>query len=152
MNFTIYHGSNVEVEHPKILISGFYKDFGFGFYCTKFEKQAVRWAVSKKGASIVSVYEYTEDTSLKILRFEKMTENWLDFIVNCRKGVEHGFDIVEGPMADDQIWDYVEDFAHGAISREAFWELTKFKYPTNQILFATEKALKTISFKKSYTI
>ncbi len=28
---------------------------------------------------------------------------WLEFIVNCRKGIEHQYDIVEGPMADDTI-------------------------------------------------
>ena len=31
----LYHGSNVEVQKPKILANGFYKDFGYGFYCTK---------------------------------------------------------------------------------------------------------------------
>lgn len=36
----IYHGSNVAVPNPKILINGYYKDFGYGFYCTNFEKQA----------------------------------------------------------------------------------------------------------------
>ena len=30
----IFHGSNVEVAEPKILQHGFYKDFGYGFYCT----------------------------------------------------------------------------------------------------------------------
>ena len=47
-------------------------------------------------------------------------------------------------MADDQIWDYVEDFIAGNISRAAFWELAKFKYPTHQIVFCTEEALKTL--------
>lgn len=37
---TIYHGSNVEVPVPRILQNGFYKDFGYGFYCTNHEKQA----------------------------------------------------------------------------------------------------------------
>lgn len=39
-----------------------------------------------------------------------MTEEWLDFVISCRKGVEHDYDIVEGPMADDTIWDYIEDY------------------------------------------
>jgi len=39
----VYHGSNVEVVKPKILQNGFYKDFGYGFYCTKPEKQAKLW-------------------------------------------------------------------------------------------------------------
>ena len=54
----IYHGSNVAVPNPKILINGYYKDFGYGFYCTNFEKQAKRWALTKKGASIVNNYTY----------------------------------------------------------------------------------------------
>lgn len=33
---TIYHGSNVVVNRPKVLTHGFYKDFGYGFYCTNF--------------------------------------------------------------------------------------------------------------------
>ena len=43
---TIYHGSNVAIESPKILVMGFYKDFGYGFYCTNLEKQAQKWAKS----------------------------------------------------------------------------------------------------------
>ena len=35
--------------------------------------------------------------------FEEMTEEWLDFIVSCRRGISHTYDIVEGPMADDTI-------------------------------------------------
>ena len=38
----LYHGNNVEVPFPRILQNGFYKDFGYGFYCTLFEKQAKR--------------------------------------------------------------------------------------------------------------
>ena len=38
----LYHGSNVIVQEPQILENGFYKDFGYGFYCTILEKQAKR--------------------------------------------------------------------------------------------------------------
>lgn len=78
-----------------------------------------------------------------------MSEEWLNFIVSCRNGIEHNYDIVEGPMADDQIWNFIEGFIEGNISREAFWELVKFNYPTYQICFNTEKALKTLTFKGS---
>lgn len=44
----ICHGSNVIVNKPKIITDGYYKDFGYGFYCTNFEKQAKRWALTKK--------------------------------------------------------------------------------------------------------
>ncbi|MCM1160557.1 MAG: DUF3990 domain-containing protein [Roseburia sp.] len=145
----IYHGSNTIVKQPEILVSAHYKDFGYGFYCTNNKKQAIRWALTKKPAHIVNVYEYTEKPELNIKRFEKMTEEWLDFVAACRCGEPHDYDIVEGPMADDTIWNYVEDFLANEITREAFWELVKFRYPTHQILFSNEKALKCLSFKGS---
>lgn len=55
-------------------------------------------------------------------------------------------------MADDTIWNYVDDFARGNISRSAFWELVKFKYPTHQIVFCTENALNQIKFEGSYSL
>lgn len=134
---------------PKILINGHYKDFGYGFYCTEFEKQAIRWALTRKGNSILNKYSYAKNTDLKILSFSDMTEEWLKFVVDCRRGIEHNYDIVEGPMADDQIWDYVEEYTSGNISKDAFWELVKFKYPTHQIVFCTENALKTLHFESS---
>ena len=106
----LYHGSNVLVEKPQIIVSGYYKDFGYGFYCTNIETQARKWALTKKGDSIISVFSYRQDNDLKILSFPQMTDEWLDFVVDCRRGIKHDYDIVEGPMADDQIWDYVEDF------------------------------------------
>jgi hypothetical protein len=151
-NNIIYHGSNVEVKNPKILVNGFYKDFGYGFYCTNYEKQARRWALTKHGASVINFYSYEKNTELKVLSFEKMTEEWLDFVAACRNGIEHNYDIVEGPMADDQIWNYVEGFIAGRISRAAFWELVKFNYPTHQIVFCNEDALKCIHFEGSDTI
>ena len=151
-NNIIYHGSNVEVSTSRILQNGFYKDFGFGFYCTAYKKQAERWALTKRGASIVNRYKYIPNNDLNILKFNKMTEEWLDFIVDCRRGIEHNYDIVEGSMADDQIWNFVEAFVEGTISRSAFWELVKFSYPTHQIVFCTEKALKTLSFEGSVKV
>lgn len=149
---TIFHGSNVSVEAPKILVMGFYKDFGYDFYCTNMEKQAQKWAITKKGDSVVSVYHYKPDSTLKIKTFQTMTEEWLDFVVKCRQGVQHEFDIVEGPMADDQIWDYVEDLMDGSITREAFWVLVKFKHPTHQIVFCTPESLSSLKFERSYNL
>lgn len=125
-NNIIYHGSNVEVAVPRILQNGFYKDFGYGFYCTSLEKQAKRWALTRKGASVVNRYEYIPNAELKTLQFSEMT--------------------------DDQIWNSVEGFIDGRVSREAFWELVKFNYPTHQIVFCTQKALDTLTFEGSDTL
>lgn len=148
----IYHGSNTIVQEPKIIVDGYYKDFGYGFYCTELEKQAKRLALTKRKKHIVNKYNYKPDDSLNICEFEQMTEEWLDFVVDCRRGIEHNYDIVEGPMADDTIWDYIEDYAAGLISREAFWVLVKFKYPTHQITFCSQKAISTLKFEGSYEL
>lgn len=87
-----------------------------------------------------------------MLKFETMTEEWLDFIVSCRLGNSHDYDIVEGPMANDTIFNYVQNFVDGKISRAAFWELAKFKKPTHQISFHTEKALTTLEFIGGYEV
>ena len=147
----IYHGGYVTVETPKIFKSKFPKDFGEGFYCTELEQQAVRWA-SRYDTAVVSVYEYTPDENLRMLVFRKMIEEWLDFIVDCRSGGKHNYDIVIGAMANDQIFNYISDFIDGILTREQFWILAKFKYPTHQICFRNKKALKTLQFIDSKNI
>lgn len=142
----IFHGSKEIVEKPEIRKTKYHKDFYFGFYCTLLEEQAFRWAVRLNGEGIINEYEYTPDNELKLLKFDEMTEEWLDFIVACRNGVKHDYDIVEGPMADDQIYNYIQNFIDGIISREAFWDLAKFKKPTHQISFHTSRALETLKF------
>lgn len=147
-----YQGDNKVLNEPKINLDGSYKDFGYGFYCTNFEIQAKRWALTKKNRHVVNVYSYTENGNLNCLIFKEMSDEWLDFVVSSRQGERHDYDIVEGPMADDTIWNYVDDFARGMISRTAFWELVKFKYPTHQIVFCTEAALKCLEYDRSYEL
>ncbi len=148
----LYHGSKEIVEFPEIRTAKFNKDFYFGFYCTLFKKQAQRWATRFSGKGFISEYAYTPNDSLKILSFSEMTEEWLDFIVACRMGTPHDYDVVEGPMADDTIFNYVQNFVDGKISREAFWELAKFKKPTHQISFHTARALAALNFLKGYEV
>ncbi len=100
----------------------------------------------------MSVYQYSENSDLKILRFPEMSEEWLDFVIACRRGIPHSYDIVEEPMVDDTIFNYLQDFQDKRISREAFWELVKFKHPINQISFHTIRALITLQFEKSYEV
>lgn len=147
----IFHGGAVEVRVPEIRADKFAKDFGEGFYCTQLKRQAKRWAMRKETPTI-SVYEYTPYEKLSILEFKSLTDEWLDFIVNCRNGIPHNYDIVIGAMANDQIYNYIEDFISGVINREQFWVLAKFKYPTHQICFATEASLRCLSFVESEKI
>lgn len=142
----LYHGSHEIVEYPEIRKARFNRDFYFSFYCTKYQEQAERWASRYGRKGYVNKYEYTPKEGLKYLVFEQMTEEWLDFVVSCRRGISHSYDIVEGPMADDTIYNYIQNFIDRKISRAAFWELVKFKYPTHQLSFHTVSALDTLKF------
>lgn len=145
---TIYHGSQDIISKPEIRTQKYNKDFYFGFYCTQIFEQAKRWATRFDGKGYVSEYEYVPNKNLNVKIFSEMSEEWLDFIVACRTGSSHEYDVVEGPMADDTIFNYVQNFVDGKISREAFWNLAKFKKPTHQISFHTDKALETLKFIK----
>ena len=142
----LYHGSQQIVRQPEIRSGKYTKVFSTGFYCTLLKEQAVRWATRFPTAGYVNIFSCKLIDNLQIKRFETMTEEWLDFIVACRHGETHDYDLVDGPMANDTIFNYVQDFIDGTISREAFWALAKFKRPTHQICFHTQKALDTLTF------
>ena len=143
---TVYHGGYEPVDHPEIRIGRNTKDFGPGFYCTVIKEQAERWA-KRYATKVVSVYDVRMNGNLNIKEFTEMTDEWLDFIIACRFGKKHDYDIVIGAMADDQIYNYVSDYMEGTITREQFWILAKFKYPTHQINFCTEQALKCLQYR-----
>ncbi|WP_252229553.1 DUF3990 domain-containing protein [Clostridium sp. ZBS15] len=147
----IYHGSYMKIEFPEIRKHRFTKDFSWGFYCTEIKEQAEKWS-SKFNTSIVNLYELRDSESLNIKKFNEYNEEWLDFVVGCRSGETHTYDIVIGPMADDTIYDYIDAYTQGQMNKQKFFELMKFKYPTNQISFHTIKALDHINFIESYQI
>lgn len=144
----IFHGGYNEVRLPHIIKGKYAKDFGTGFYCTELQEQAVRWA-KRYDTPIVSIYDFKSDTKLRELVFSEMSESWLNFVVQSRAGTIHDYDIVSGPMANDQIYNYISDYISGVLTKEQFWILAKFKHPTHQICFCTENALKCLSFIKS---
>lgn len=143
---TVYHGGYMPVEYPKIIAGKNTKDFGNGFYCTIIKEQAQRWA-KRYDTKIVSIYDVKLNSGLNIKEFKEMTDEWLDFIISCRNGENHNYDIVIGAMADDQIYNFISDYIDGSLTREQFWVLAKFKYPTHQITFCTDEALKCLEYR-----
>ena len=147
----IFHGGSLAVEKPEVRIGAYNKDFGQGFYCTEIQVQAERWS-KRFDTSFVSVYEYRPNDKFDMLVFDEMTDEWLDFIANCRSGKPHTHDIVAGAMANDQVWNYVADFISGVLTREQFWILAKFKHPTHQIAFCNAAALVCLQYIESYEV
>ena len=82
---TVYHGGYTSVEHPEIRVGRNTKDFGTGFYCTIIKEQAERWA-KRYDNKVVSIYDVRINSDLNIKEFKEMTDEWLDFIIDCRSG------------------------------------------------------------------
>lgn len=72
----IYHAGKQIVESPEIRKTKFTKDLSWGFYCTKDFRQAVRWANRGEGTPYVNNYEFIDSGTLKVLKFEKMTDEF----------------------------------------------------------------------------
>lgn len=143
---TVYHGGYQPVDKPEIRKGRNTKDFGIGFYCTVIKEQAERWA-RRYDTKVVSIYDVRLNEKLNIKEFKEMTEEWLYFIIDCRSGKSHTYDIVIGAMADDQIYNYISDYMDGVITREQFWVLAKFRYPTHQIVFCSDNALQCLKYR-----
>ena len=64
---------------PKLKNSRYTKDFSWGFYCTNNFEQAKKWARRNREHATVNLYTYRENKNLKILKFENMTDEWLEY-------------------------------------------------------------------------
>ena len=160
----LYHGSTLEVQQPRILKSEIGRDFGFAFYTTDIQAQAERWArrramiesrrTKKEILPIVSVYEWDEDAAkqLQFLKFDGASMEWLDLVVICRSQIDysHGYDIVEGKIANDNVGETVSYVMQGIMRKEDAIERLRFERINNQIAFCTETALRTLYFQNSY--
>lgn len=151
---TIYHASDKivsKIKNPEKEKIGYRKDFGYGFYCTRIKKQAERWNELKyDNRGVVNTFLYDEERALKNVKIKyfKEDDEWLEFVVlNRSKDIKPEFDIIEGPMADDKIFNYIQSYMDEEISKDDFWEKVRFNKLTNQICFLTEKAVKFLEFK-----
>ena len=152
----VYHGSYTRVDTIDLSKSKPQKDFGRGFYVTKFRHHADSWAsiIGEKNNTegYVTEFEYIESNFIesicKIKRFNGYNEEWLDFIVMNRDKKKpepvHGYDIVEGPVANDKVQNMLRFYLKGKISKGKFLEMLTFHEDTHQICFCTLNSLQAI--------
>ncbi|NDV82469.1 DUF3990 domain-containing protein [Bacteroides sp. 51] len=152
----VFHGSYMAISQIDLSKCEKYKDFGQGFYVTRFRKQAEEWAKrigQKHGVQgVVTEFEFFESAfsswNYKVLRFDSYSDAWLNFIVLNRnpsnESPAHDYDIVEGPIADDKIQRRLDKFLKGKISREDFLNELRYHEDTHQICFCTPRALMMI--------
>jgi len=157
----VYHGSYTAIETIDFSFSRKRRDFGRGFYVTRLFSQAEYWAARKGDdhdtEGVVTVFDFDEDVfeddTLKILRFDGYSEAWFDFIVlnrlNKKEQPTHDYDIVEGPVADDDIATRVYDYLAKKVSKKQFLNELSHKTPTHQICFCTVRSLQALELDKS---
>jgi hypothetical protein len=155
----VYHGSNLAIVNIDFSFCQIKRDFGKGFYVTKFLEQAEIWANRKgrkrKTNGIVTEFEFTEfafeNKFFKVLRFEDYNDEWLDFVKLNRTNESnrqiHDYDIIEGPIADDKIATQIDDYINGIITREQFMNDLIY-YPSHQICFCTVQSLQALTLAK----
>lgn len=142
----VYHASNVAVECPDTRHSRNNLDFGRGFYLTTLREQAVKYAERflRRGAeAYLNVYELSDELDdLNVKRFDAYSEDWLDFVVECRKQlVTHNYDIVIGGIANDKVFRTIDLYFDGDITKSEALKRLAFEQPNMQLCIASERVL-----------
>lgn len=157
----LYHGSNIEVKKPRLIQSKRLLDFGAGFYLTTDFAQAEKWARRtaanrESGIPLVSVYDVCDDelNKLRLLSFSCANEEWLRYIAANRTGksVDNSFDVIIGPVANDQAIRTVNNYLKGYFSEKIAIELLLPQKLKDQYTFKTEKALALLDFMEARSV
>lgn len=111
---TLYHGGSHIIPIPEIREPNRTLDFGIGFYITTSKAQAeklVKDRIARKKWPYGYVNSYNFDivsanANLSIKLFASPNEEWVDFVLQNRNvtGFIHDFDIVIGPVANDNVY------------------------------------------------
>ena len=157
----LYHGSNQIIKTPNLNKGRKFLDFGSGFYLSTGVKQAENRARSAKlffdaGSPVINIYEFDEAVvNLNIHKFKSADIPWLDFVIANRKGAPASqYDIVIGPTANDKTILTIDQYMQGMYDhlenpKEIVIQLLQPEKLETQYLFATERAISTISFKEA---
>lgn len=156
----LYGGGTSAVRRPDIPESSRNLDFGRGFYTTSSEDQARRWAEkvsqARNGPAILNHYGF-DDTeafrSLEVIRFERPTVEWLDFIISNRRGIcEQEYDMAIGPVANDTIYATLAGYDAGIYTKEEAVSRLRPEALHDQYLFHTPESLEFLVFEGSRSI
>jgi len=154
----LFHGGTDIIEKPAILPQTGGRDFGMGFYCTDIRSQAEKWA-KRQGRvrnlpPILNIYEFdinNAQPNLKIKTLKDYSQEWLELVMTCRKDnkYSHGFDIVYGKIANDDVGETVQAVLDGLMPFDYALQKLAFMSANNQYCFCTEKSLAYLKFTES---
>ena len=120
----VYHGSHLIVDKPDIVHSRDNLDFGKGFYVTDLKEQAEAWTerfYKNNKQPILNVYDLDIEAvtnDFKVKKFDEHNEEWLDYIISCRRGVSVAdYDVIIGGIANDRVYDTIELYFDNLIDK-----------------------------------
>jgi len=149
---TLYHGSNEVFEIVSLEKSRNRRDFGRGFYTTTIREQAEQWAASlykrySGDGKELYVFEFENDPDLKTKTYEGLTLEWLDMVKEnrIRGGLQHDFDIVRGPVANDNTMPTIALYVDGTLNAEATLAQLAYLKANDQVSFHTERAVQALT-------
>jgi len=156
----VYHGSNITVEVPRIIVPTRGLDFGVGFYTTTNKDQAIAFTenvlIRNKGIGkrIVTTYKLDEDKikrELNVKEFIGITDEWFDFVYENRNQKYRGaeYDVIIGSVANDTVYKVFNRYEDGIIDRETAIKQLKIKELYNQFVFTNQKSLLYLKFVNS---
>jgi len=152
----LLHGTNVDFQKIELSKCTPYKDFGKGFYVTPVRARAMERAKDKCdkekcGTPTIQVYEVDETalTMLNVKRFDRMSEEWLNFVLENRKRrtTQHPYDVVVGPVADDGVILSISLYERHVINKETLIEKLVYAKPYLQYCFCTQRAIDLLKRK-----
>lgn len=160
---TVYHGGLAAIPVPRIIRGDRIGDFGVGFYTTTDYDQARRFVLRKCAvegciSGVISTYSVPDDIlirpGLSVKQFATATEEWVEFVFANRRVAlyEHGFDLVFGPVANDQVYASLALFEDGQIGHDELIRRLMSRKLVDQLLFHTEKSLSLLRFTSSLEI
>lgn len=144
----VYHGSTNIVDTPLVGVGRRNLDFGQGFYVTDLMEQAISWAsrpLNEGKTQVLNIYELDMDDFLaeryNYKKFEAYDSEWLDFVIENRRGggVWKEYDIVEGGIANDRVFNTIELYDAGLITKDVALERLQYEKPNNQICILNQK-------------
>lgn len=157
----LYHGSNIDIDSINLAMCRPYKDFGRGFYMTDIREQAEKMAVRVSriygGSPIVNEFvirdDFREISDINIKDFgEQTTDEWAKFVMNNRKkgfwdihcelcNIDNKYDIVIGPVADDNMALLFRQYENEIIDFETLLKGMIYKKTSSKYSFHTEKSI-----------
>ncbi|WP_105177100.1 DUF3990 domain-containing protein [Clostridium cagae] len=149
----LFHGTNTVFDEIDLKSSKDKRDFGKGFYTTTLESQSKSWAQNmfiRYGGSGIYVMKFKlkDISDLKVKEFKGLDEEWLNMIKNNRLngGIQHDYDVVIGPVADDNTMRTVALYVDGIYNESMAIEQLKFSKSNNQVSLHTIRALSKLEF------